>query len=62
MDNLITSDGDLVIILSSPAIVHPNYNYYNYDQGRVFVVTQTTSEWSVTKVVPTSDRYILFNV
>ena len=39
MDNLITSDCDLVIILSSPAIVHPNYNYYSYDQGRVFVVT-----------------------
>ena len=39
MDNLITSDGDLVIILSATAIVHPNYNYYSYDQGRVFVVT-----------------------
>ena len=39
MDNLITSDCDLVIILSAPAIVHPNYNYYSYDQGRVFVVT-----------------------
>ena len=61
MDNLITSDCDLVIILSSPAIVHPNYNYYNYDQGRVFVVTQTTSEWSVTEVVPTSDRYSTYN-
>ena len=39
MENLITSDCVLVIILSAPAIVHPNYNYYSYDQGRVFVVT-----------------------
>lgn len=38
MDNLITSDCDLVIIFSAPAIVYPNYNYYSYDQGRVFVV------------------------
>ena len=39
MDTSIPFDCDLIILLSAPAIVHPNYNYYNYDQERVFVVT-----------------------
>ena len=43
--------------------MHPNYNCYIYDQGRVSAVTvRLPGEWSVIEVVPPADRYMLFHV
>ena len=53
----------VVLLYLCPAIVHPNYNCYIYDQGRVSAVTvRSPSEWSVIEVVPETDRYKLLHL